>query len=257
MDPDALEHLMGLTAAADEHLRAYEETRAAALGLLGGQILPPSPAPPEAAPMKPAGGTGAPPAGGGGTNLEAVRRVRELAALDLGERPKDHLGGCESSPGERRRVHYPTLYISGKNKKVLNLPRSGKAVIRYRVKSRSERSDTIDGDRYTSDVEVRSIEPVKKAGKLKALSARVDEQLHEFVRPRDPEGRYSEGESAPTPEDMAVVTQRDRKKRRKAAAAGAGAAAAVGAAALPVTRRGVAKLGNGAVRAIRSISDKD
>jgi hypothetical protein len=166
-------------------------------------------------------------------------RLQQFEAVDLADEP--------SSYPEPSRRYYPTLYISGrKNPKIHKLPASGKAVVRYRVKSRSENTHR-EGEKpsYSSDIEIRSIEPVKGKGKPVNLQEVIERNLsQDFAdRARDSGGRYSQGDAPPSAEDFATV-----KKKKKRVLAGAGAAALVAGGALPMTRRGASRIGQAAGR---------
>lgn len=207
----------------------------------------------------------------------SLQRLQELAAkvddrlsefeVDLGHTVEPYVPMVPERERPKKRVEYPTLWVNGrKDRGIFDLPKKGKAVINYRVKSRSVRDDNSDGkERFSTDIEIRSIDPIKpkKATRgnvelsarerLQELSSRVDEQLQEFDgRARDDAGRYAQGDAPPSPGDMATVYKAGAKKKKRKIAAILGATGAVAAgAALPGSRKAAARLGQGALRTIR------
>lgn len=174
--------------------------------------------------------------------------------VDLGNKVEPYVPMIASSEVKKPRVEYPCLYIYGrKDKGIFDLPASGKAIVKYRIRSKTVRTDEDGTDRFSSDIEVHSIDPVKKGAKgstdLQAIIASYD--LADG-RARDGGGRYAAGAAAPSPQDIADAQGATRRKR-KAVAIGAAGLATVAAGALPVTRKGAARLGGGALRTIAGL----
>jgi hypothetical protein len=91
------------------------------------------------------------------TKLFAIHpRLVELAAkIDLGDRQtKSDCMPCK--PGE---IRFPTLYIYGREEPIA-IPRNGKALIQYRVRNRSMNQNQDEPEKYSTDIEVHSIEPI-------------------------------------------------------------------------------------------------
>ena len=113
----------------------------------------------------------------------------------------------------------PTLYVSGrKDSKVYDIPKEGKATVNYRVRSKSVNYRDDGSESYSTDIEVKSIEPVN-------LSAIIEK--YSFAdRARDAGGRYAPGN------DISVGDMADaylKPKKRKAAIIGGAGALAAGA----------------------------
>jgi hypothetical protein len=87
-----------------------------------------------------------------------LRRIVELAKIDLGDKPGAGVcGPCEAP----RRMYYPSVYISGREKPV-DIPDKGKAVIEYRVSGRSMNKRGDEQARHSTDIEIHSIEPIEE-----------------------------------------------------------------------------------------------
>ena len=186
--------------------------------------------------------------------MNTRERIQKLAArlderlmqfVDLGKEDTDYCGGLSKS------VRYPTLYIYGRdNPEIFNLPSTGKATIRYRVRSKTESTESDGKTRYSSDIEIQSIDPEKpeKASKGTKLEAMVGKYLKSFdSRARTAGGQYAPGDQPPGPQDIADAY--GRKKKRAALVIGGATVAAGAAGALPVTRQGLGRMGAGLLRA--------
>lgn len=197
--------------------------------------------------------------------MKATRRLIQLGAeidahlrhfeVDLGTKVEPYKPMMVPEGEQKPRVEYPCLYIYGrKDKGIFDLPTKGKAVVNYRIRGKTIRSDNDGEDRYSADIEIRSIDPVKAkpASKdkmdLAAIIASYTTDLSDG-RARDRSGQYAAGDAPPRPEDIAAAYGA-KKKKRTAIGIGAGAAAVAAGAAFPGSRRGVAKLGGAALRTI-------
>ena len=112
---------------------------------------------------------------------QLTARLVELAAkMDLGE----SYGECASFPCEPKskpEKHYPTIYISGKEKPI-DLPESGTATVQYVVRGRS--INKRDGkERHSADIEIRTIEPEeeKEEKTLPGSAKKVSVKLSRLV----------------------------------------------------------------------------
>ncbi len=175
-----------------------------------------------------------------GAEIDA--QLHQFEAIDLKKR-----GGEDTPIGCCGSYSYaPTLYVSGrKDSKVFNLPKSGKAMIGYRLRSKSVNYQEDGTESYSTDIEVQTIEPKN----FSAVIAKYTTELADG-RARDRAGQYSAGDAPPRPEDIADAYG---KKKKRAIGIGAGAAAVAAGAAFPGSRRGVAKIGGAALRTIAGL----
>jgi hypothetical protein len=127
----------------------------------------------------------------------------------------------------------PTLYVSGrKDDKVFNLPKTGSARINYRIRSKSVNYRENGDERYSTDIEVQTIDPTG----FEAILGKYDFS----ERSRDDGGRFAPGQNV-SADDMAAAYLKPKKKERGALLAGAGAAGlATAAVASPKARQAIA-----------------
>jgi len=96
-------------------------------------------------------------------------RMREFAAVDLGKTSEGYIGDCSPSVSA---PYYPSLYVSDrKDAKLSEIPAKGKAIIEYRLRSRSVNYAKDGTETHSSDIEVQSIDPQTH---LEAILARYD-----------------------------------------------------------------------------------
>jgi len=163
-------------------------------------------------------------------------RLQQFGEIPLNTENSDY-GYCVGD-----KISGPTLYVSGrKDSAVFDIPKEGTAKIKYRLRSKSVSYREDGSERYSSDIEVQSIEPT-------SLEAIVDR--YDFSdRARDPGGRYAPGQNV-SAEDMADAYVKPNAKK-KALLVGAGAAgigtAIAGRKAAPAISRGVGRLVRSAV----------
>lgn len=90
-------------------------------------------------------------------NLSAdLKTIVEFAKMDLAEKPYEGSLGC-CAPASPQKKYYPTLYINRQDK--IDLPAKGKAVIEYRLRSKTQRQDENGKMTESADVEILSIDP--------------------------------------------------------------------------------------------------
>ena len=96
--------------------------------------------------------------------------LREFAEIDLREEP--YPCGISDSCAK---PYFPKLYLNGrKDKALMTMPGSGRALVRYKVQRRNIDETREDGPRYGADIEVQSIEPVEDEMEESAELARAD-----------------------------------------------------------------------------------
>ncbi|EIQ01052.1 hypothetical protein OpiT1DRAFT_05616 [Opitutaceae bacterium TAV1] len=100
------------------------------------------------------------------TRLKAdLKTIVDFAKMDLGEPRDDSSCGAGLAPASPRPrgPWYPTLYIHRKEK--IDLPRKGKAVIEYRLRDHTVRTDEDGKTTESADIEIQSIDPVVETKK--------------------------------------------------------------------------------------------
>jgi hypothetical protein len=126
-----------------------------------------------------------------------------------------------------------------KDKAIMNLPSTGKAIVDYRVKNRNIDETSVDGEpRYGADIEVFSIEAYEEEEAEEETGLRALENFINFgPRDRNEQGQFSPGSST-SPDDFRAAGSLTKKK----VAIGAGGLLAAGgaAAALSPQIRGTA-----------------
>lgn len=170
----------------------------------------------------------------------------ELAAkVDLGRKP--YTGDCSIPSPATPKVYYPTIWIDDRETPV-DLPVSGKAVIDYKVVSRTARER--DGKtKHDATIEIQSIEALEKKGRKDGrngtdgtngkavpvkLSAIVPGMIR-FSRARNSDGEFApEAGGGPDPATMRAAYGSPNVVKGMGAAAGLGGTAA---AALLIARR--------------------
>lgn len=165
-------------------------------------------------------------------------RLREFDAIPLAEEPYSWEGSssCCAPSVEPKKPRFPSMYI-GRTKapKLLKMGGEGRAVIEYKIKSRSVDEDTPDGQPlYGANIEIRSIEEMPAETGLESTHF-----LREFAggqRDRDGAGRFQAG-NIPSADEFAIADAAGRTGRK--VAVGAGLAAAAGGAALIAKKRGI------------------
>jgi hypothetical protein len=99
--------------------------------------------------------------------------LHEFDKLDLGYTYADEDNDfpvCGSNDNYRTKKRYPTAYISRVSDDPKDFPETGKAIIEYKVTEKRTRSSSKSGKtkaRHSMDIEIHSIEPVKKNDKTK------------------------------------------------------------------------------------------
>lgn len=88
------------------------------------------------------------------------------------------------------KVEYPCLYVYDAPKELLRIEGEGEAVIRYKVKSRTESTregdDGEDEDRNSIDIEIRDFKPIRDDKKKKPLEiVELTEEFIEKIKIRD------------------------------------------------------------------------
>ena len=143
------------------------------------------------------------------SQLSAVReRLVELAAIDLGYSYGNTCCGVSPATSEK---NYPSLYISDK-KEPIDLPRSGKATVEYRVRSSSSNTDKDGNTTHSANIEIKSIDPIEEANKKKEGMAKIlkvqlaanERDVIQFgdPRPRNPLGEFSGAQGGPNSSAM-------------------------------------------------------
>lgn len=136
---------------------------------------------------------------------ERLNEIIELKAYDLGETYPSY--GCGPSDcNVAAKKSYPTLYVSGRETDI-DLPLSGEAKIKYRLRSKTIRQDEDGKKRHSADIEIQSIEPVEGKKKLEGsatpikMSARqrLDSiiKLGNDPRPRNRLGMFDDSDGGP------------------------------------------------------------
>lgn len=134
--------------------------------------------------------------------------------IDLGTMPSTD--SCYPLASSSRK-YFPALYVSrdSDDKDLQGMPSKGKAVVEYRVRSRTVSEDGDGKKRTSADIEIQSIEPI--TNKVRALSAKIDAHLHEFAdgiedpRPRDPMGQFSGAQT----QGLDPMTMKQAYKKRR------------------------------------------
>lgn len=108
---------------------------------------------------------------------DQLQDIIELKAVDLGYT----YGEMECNPcSAPQKKHYPTLYIHDRENDI-DLPLSGQAIIRYKLRSKTTRQNEEGNKRHSADIEIQTIDPVEEPekapkegekAKLKTLGAR-------------------------------------------------------------------------------------
>jgi hypothetical protein len=133
--------------------------------------------------------------------LEAMRPgILKEFAIDLGTTPEPYkpcpMPVCDEAP----KRYFPSLYIDNSGEDLKKIPNSGKAVITYKVKSRSS---NWNGEKETHgmNIEIHSIAP-----KLKELEAVLDERLFDSAgaRPRTPAGTFESQAQNGLPDPLSI-----------------------------------------------------
>jgi hypothetical protein len=137
--------------------------------------------------------------------------------LDLGSKPNEDCSPCK--PYDFSKPYYPGVYLPDKKgDDYAKIPDTGKAVVSYKVRSRSTSKDD-DGERHSLSLDLMTFEPETKDEKpkkdgAKQLSARqMLTELSDFLvlpqsfnfddRARDAQGEYaSEKSDTPDPATM-------------------------------------------------------
>lgn len=163
--------------------------------------------------------------------------LHQFAEIPLNTESSDY-GYCGGD-----KVCGPTLYVSGrKDSKVFDIPKDGEAKIKYRLRSKSVSYRDDGTERYSTDIEVQSIEPTNLEAVL--------EKYNFGDRARDAGGRYSPGQDVSV-DDMADAYVKPASTTKKAllvGAAGASIAAVAGRRKVgAVMGRGVGRLVRGAL----------
>lgn len=122
------------------------------------------------------------------THLSARDRLIELKAVDLGYTYGDmEYGPCAGAASSQKK-HFPSLYIHDRANDI-DLPLSGKAVITYKLRSKTTRQNEEGNKRHSADIEIQTIDPIKEEekapkegdkAKVRTLSAR--DELNGIIR---------------------------------------------------------------------------
>lgn len=176
------------------------------------------------------------------TNLRAqLNAIIELKAMDLGRSYGESCVGPGETP---TRKYYPTLYVSDRPDEI-DLPLSGEAKVKFKLKSKTSRQDEDGKTRHSADIEIHSIDPISdtkrkpiEGDKAKLLSVRA--RLNEIIqmadpRPRNTLGEFSGGEEVgPTPNQIGTVYKQGAKSVGGLLASGAvaGVGASLGGSAI-------------------------
>ena len=161
-----------------------------------------------------------------------AERLHQFDAIPLKREEGDYYCGGSSAP---------TLYVTErKDSKVFDIAKEGVAKIAYRVRSKSVNYREDGTERYSTDIEVQSIEPTNLAAVL---------EKYDFSdRARDTGGRYAPGQNV-SADDMADAYVKRKDPKRKALLVGAGVAGVAGAVA---GRKMVPGISGGVGRIVRS-----
>jgi len=129
--------------------------------------------------------------GKGNTKLSArdqLSRIIEFKPVDLGY-TYGETDCLPCSPGSSQsKKHFPSLYIHDRANDI-DLPLSGKAVITYKLRSKTTRQNEEGNKRHSADIEIQTIDPIEEEekpakegekAKVKTLAAR--EQLNGIIQ---------------------------------------------------------------------------
>lgn len=168
--------------------------------------------------------------------------LRQFGAVDLRREPYSWESPDAQPSG-------PSLYINGvKDKALMNLPTTGKAVVEYRIKRRSINEDNRDGvPTYGADIDVFSIEDYEEEEEEGETGFSALERFINFAdRDRNEQGQFAPGSSV-SPENFRIAGVAMKKKKVAAAAAGVAGAAGIAATLSPQVRAAAGRVGKGMV----------
>lgn len=108
----------------------------------------------------------------GATILSArhqLNAIINLKAVDLAYSYDDY--GCSpaGSLSTEKKKHYPSLFINDRADDI-DLPLSGTATVKYKMRSKTTRQDGDGKQRHSADIEIQSIDPIEEV-KAKATGA--------------------------------------------------------------------------------------
>lgn len=103
------------------------------------------------------------------------RSVIQLEKYDLGSLPEVYSSCCATpeKPSEPQK-RYPRLCIDGDH--AIPLPKSGQAIIDYRVRSVESHEDADGNERHSMGLEIQSIEPVGSASEDETAEDEIDDE---------------------------------------------------------------------------------
>ena len=197
-------------------------------------------------------------------NLSAAidSQLHEFEKMSLG-RQREVYPSCES-PVASDPVIYPNLWLNNLTK-APKLGDEGRAVIDYKVESRSSNRRNGKPEKHSVDMKVLAIEPIKgkkgrsstKKKNFESLDYQIDSILTEFAdRNRDGGGRYVAGQSGAGVDDFRAAHGTGKRKLLKRVAGVAALAGAGGlVAGTGMGRKAASRLGNGVLRGAKKVAN--
>lgn len=120
-------------------------------------------------------------------DMSAREQLIQLKAIDLGQSYPNYPVGYGCDAGKESRKSYPTLYVGDRDTDI-DLPLTGTATVKYKLRSKTIRQDEEGKKRHSADIEIQSIDPVEETKALPGtakplkMSARESLDVIRFAR---------------------------------------------------------------------------